>query len=188
MERIVRFSFGMLALCTLLGCASSSVPKPQSVTSADADFSTYDTFGWQTADGEASDKPPLTIVDSNVQAAIRAQLLARGYVENNDNPDFRVSYETRTYYVEKKKNPVSIGFGVGTFGGNVGSSVGASVPVGGGSEENAQEQLMIRALQPQSGKELWVGTSTSENKQGFDAAAVNKAVAATMEGFPAKGG
>lgn len=187
MNRILRNSAVILALCMLVGCASNAPPKPQSVTASDAEFDTYRTFGWDAGNKGGTGAAPTTILDTNIENAIREQLLAKGYVENNDNPDFLVSYTTKPYIFEKKSNPFSIGIGVGSFGNNVGSSVGATVPVGGGTKENMMQQLVIRALAPQSDKELWVGTSTSDTNQGFDAEAVKKAVDATMQGFPEKG-
>jgi hypothetical protein len=185
-NHIVRLSASILAACALLGCASSAPPKPESVTAAGVDLGAYHSFGWQTPGGQPTATPPSSILDTNVYNAIRAQLLAKGYVEADENPDFRISFAMQPYTVEKKSSPFSIGIGMGTFGNNVGGSVGASVPVGGGTEENTLQQLVIRAVAPQTSKELWVGTSAGDLKQGLDAAAVNKAVAATMKGFPAR--
>jgi hypothetical protein len=182
---VIRIATCFVVLCALLGCASSAPPKPQSVTAPGADIGSLHTFGWQSATGTATAAPPLSILDTNIYNAIRAQLIAKGYVEVDENPDFRISYATQPYAIEKKKSPFSIGIGVGTFGNHVGGSVGTSVGVGGGEDSTALQQLVIRALDQPSNKELWVGTSAGDLKQGLDAPAVQKAVAATMKGFPA---
>ncbi len=185
MNQLIRSPVYILVLCALLGCASNAPPKPQSVTAPGADISTLHTFGWQSATGQPTAAPPLSILDANIYNAIRAQLLAKGYVEAAENPDFRISYATQPYVIEKKSSPFSIGIGIGSFGNNVGGSVGTSVDVGGGDEEDTLQQLVIRVLDQPSNKELWVGTSAGDIKQGLDVNAVNKAVAATMNGFPA---
>jgi hypothetical protein len=171
----------MLALVlSLLGCTSSA-PKTDSMTAPGSDIPGYRTFGWASATAQA----PMTILDTNIHDAIRAQLLAKGYVEADEAPDFRVAFDVSSYETTKKSSPMRIGVGVGTWGGNVGGSVGTSVPVGGGGGEPAtQNRLTIRAVDAKSTKEVWVGTTTSDIKQGLDRNAVDQAVAATMKKFP----
>jgi hypothetical protein len=170
----------MLALLlSLLSCTSSG-PKTDSTTAPGADIPGYKTFGWSSATAQA----PTTILESNIHDAIRAQLLAKGYVEADDAPDFRVAFDVSSYETTKRSSPVRIGVGVGTWGGNVGGSVGTSVPVGGSGGESTTNRLTIRAVDAKSTKEVWVGTTTSDIKQGLDRSAVNQAVAATMKSFP----
>jgi hypothetical protein len=167
-------------LLTLLGCASSAPSKPDSMTAPGADIAGYKTFGWASAAAQA----PTTILDSNVHDAVRAQLLAKGYVETDTAPDFRVGFDVSAYDVKQKSSPVRIGIGVGSWGGNVGAGVGTSVPVGGGNSATSENRLTIRAVDSTSNKEVWIGTTTGDIKQGLDERAVKRAVAGTMQTFP----
>jgi Domain of unknown function (DUF4136) len=170
----------MLAvLLSLLGCESSA-PKTDSMTAPGSDVPGYTTFGWASTGAQA----PMTILDTNIHDAIRAQLLAKGYVEADEAPDFRVAFDVSAYETTKKSSPMRIGVGVGSWGGNVGGSVGTSVPVGGGGGEATTNRLTIRAVDAKSTKEVWVGTTISDIKQGLDRNAVDQAVAATLKSFP----
>jgi hypothetical protein len=171
------------------GCTSSA-PKPDSVTSPGSDIPAYSTFSWHAAAGSTgtTTAPPLSILDTNIHDAIRAQLIAKGYREVAESPDFIVAYDIAPYQVEKKSSsPVSIGIGVGSWGGNVGGGVGTSVGVGGGQgTDSTMNRLTIRAADAKTTKEVWMGTTAADIKQGLDASAVDKAVAGTMAGFPAR--
>ena len=88
---------------------------------------------------------------------------------------------------EKASNPVRIGVGMGSWGGNIGSEVSASVPIGSEGVTTTQEtRLTIRAVDQKSNREVWVGTTTGDIKQGLDAGVVEKAVAGMLDGFPAR--
>jgi len=175
-------------LFVLLGCASGGSPKRESVTAPGADIAAYETFGWQPAsESPGASQPPLSILDASIHDAIRAQLIQKGYREVADAPEFRISFETAAYIKEKVSNPVRIGVGVGSWGGNVGGGVSTSVPVGSEGVVSEQEtRLTIRAVDEKSNREVWVGSTAGEIREGSGAAAIEKAVAGTMEKFPAK--
>ena len=175
-------------LCVLLGCATGGSSKPESAIAPGADIAAYRSFGWESAGGSpATTDQPLSIRDANIQNAIRAQLTEKGYSEVEDRPDFRISYEAAAYMKEKTSNPVRIGIGVGSWGGNVGGGVGTSVPVGSQGVVTTQEsRLTIHAVDQKSNAEVWVGTTTGDIQQGLDAGAVDKAVAGMLAGFPAR--
>jgi len=156
--------------------------------SSGADIAGYTSFDWQSAsEGPSTSNPPLSIADANIHNAIRTQLIQKGYSEVEDEPDLRIRYETAAYMAEKVSNPVRIGIGVGSWGGNVGGGVSTSVPVGSQAVVSTQEtRLTIRAVDRTSNTEVWVGTATGDIKQGLDAGAVEEAVAGTLAGFPAK--
>jgi len=178
----------VVLLALLQGCTTSS-PKPDSVTAPGSDIPAFATFSWRSAGGAATTaSPPLSILDTNIHNAIRAQLVAKGYREVEDKPDFIVAYDVAPYEVEKKSSPpVQIGIGVGSWGGNVGAGVGTSVGVGGGhGTESTTNRLTIRAADATTSKEVWVGTAIADIKQGLDMSAVDKAVASTMASFPAR--
>ena len=75
------------------------------------------------------------MLDANIRAAIKAELTRRGYVEApaGTTPDLRIVYETAS--ADKiENNPVRVGVGVGSWGGNAGGSVDV------GSSEHPQLQ------------------------------------------------
>ena len=178
----------VVLLFVWLGCVGCATSKPESATAPGADLAAYASFGWQSAGGSSTaSRPPLSIQDANIYNAIRTQLIEKGYREVENQPDFLVGYETESYTTEKKTNPVRIGVGVGSWGGNVGGGVSTSVPVGPEGVVAAREtRLTIRAVDPKNNREVWVGTTTGGIQQGLDAGVVEKAVAGTMKKFPTR--
>jgi Domain of unknown function (DUF4136) len=184
MNMSIQRSVVIMLLSPLLGCASSAPPAPESMTAPGADIPAFVSFGWPEGSGNPAAE---TMLDANVRNAIRAQLVQKGYVEAAEQPDFRVSYQTTPFETEKKSNPIRIGIGVGTWGGNVGGGVGTSMDVGStGGQVTQNIRLTIRAVEQKANKEVWIGTTTENIKQGLDAGAVDTAVAGTMKGFPPK--
>jgi hypothetical protein len=179
---------GLAVLLVLLGCASGPW-RTESAAAPGADVAAYSSFGWLPRGDRSEDatEPPLSIPDANLRRAIRAQLVEKGYREVEENPDFRVGFETRAHVKEKASSPFRIGVGMGSWGGNVGGGVSTSVPVGSEGVTSTQEtRLTIRAVDPNSNREMWVGTATGDLQQGLDAGVVEKAVAGTLEHFPAR--
>jgi hypothetical protein len=178
-----------LLVSLALGCASSGRWQTESATAPGADLAGYASFAWLAAEaphGNAGEAP-LSIADANVRNAIRAQLIEKGYREIEANPDLRIGFETSTRARERTSEPVRIGVGVGSWGGNVGGAVDASVPVGSERVKTvAETRITIRALDPEDGRELWIGSATGEVREGLDADAVAKAVAAVLDDFPAR--
>jgi hypothetical protein len=177
-----------LLLTLALGCASGGRWQTESATAPGADLAGHASFGWLAAEGSrGGGEAPLSIADANVRNAIRAQLARKGYREVEANPDLRIGFETSTRAKEKTSEPVRIGVGVGSWGGNVGGAVDASVPVGSERVTTvAETRITIRAVDPEDGREVWVGTTTGEVREGLDAGAVEKAVAAVLDDFPAR--
>jgi hypothetical protein len=167
-----------LLLALLLGCAGAR-PKPDWATAPDADIAALATFGWETPAREA----PRTILAGQIREALAAELAEKGYVQSEDAPDLVIGYEIATQEAVQSKSPVTVGFGVGSWGSNVGGSVGASVPVGGKAEPRLENRVTIRAVDPQANRELWIGTTTTLD-QTADAKAVASAIAGVMKGFP----
>lgn len=168
-----------IALLTAFGCAGPE-SKPVWVEASDSNLSSSTTFGWESGDAE-----PIAIVDRNIRNAIRAQLLARGYQESTDNPDFLMDHETLEKDAVEHGNPVRIGIGVGSYGGSVGGRVGTSVDVGEKDKVVQQLRIAIRAIDPARDREIWAGTTTALSERP-DAAAVERAVTGVMAGFPAR--
>jgi hypothetical protein len=177
----VRVVLAVILLTALAGCAGSGKPRPVWASAPDADVATLSTF--HLAGPEEGQR--LTVLDTQVHTAIRAQLLAKGYVESPDAPDFVVAYRPVAYEARSGSSPLTIGIGMGTWGRNVGGSVGTSIPVGGQDDERVTHRLAVRAIDPGSERELWIGTTTSiEPPAATDV--VERAVAGVMQGFPAR--
>jgi hypothetical protein len=87
------FGFAGALLLVLLGCASGF--QTESAAAPGADIPAYASFGWLPAgDGsEGATEAPLAIAHANVHAAIRTQLVEKGYREVEVDPDFRIGFE-----------------------------------------------------------------------------------------------
>jgi hypothetical protein len=181
-------SAGVL-LFVAVGCASGGRWQTESATAPGADIAAYASFGWlpdRNGRGDASEAP-LSIRDANLRKAIRAQLVGKGYREVEANPDLRIGFETEARAKEQTTPPMRIGVGIGSWGGHVGTSVDASVPVGPERVTTvAEARLTIRAVDPKGNREVWIGSATGEVREGLDEGAVEKAVAAALDGFPAR--
>ena len=172
----------LTAMLALVACTSAP-PKPQSMRDPQADFAAYRTYGWQEAPQVNGQDAPLKLLDQNIRAAVAAELQKRGYAESATDPDLKIAYETASQQ-KIENSPVRIGVGVGNWGGNVGGSVGVSTP----SVRNFQEgTLVIHAIDSARNAEVWQGSISGKmNKGGVEAAAVQRAVAAAMQEFPAR--
>ena len=178
----VRFSTVVLLAAFLVGCASTpSEQKPEWTAASGVDITTNSKFWWI----DELRASPNTILDTQISGALRGQLKQKGYTEQPETPDMLISYETLELEIVKKANPMRIGFGMGSWGGNSGGSVGSSVDVSGDDEVRYQHQIVIRVVDAKSDQEIWIGTSTTFD-QTPDDATINNAVAGVMAGFPAR--
>jgi len=168
----------------LAGCATSP-PQAESMRDPQANFAAYQTFGWTSgADVDGADAP-LKLLDGNLRAAISAELQRRGYVAAPAGtvPDLRMTYETASEQ-KLENNPVRVGIGVGSWGGNIGGSVNVGSP----SVRNYQEgTLVVHAIDTARDAEVWQGrVSKKITKGSTEPAAVAQAVAIVMKDFPRK--
>jgi hypothetical protein len=183
--RAVLALLGMVALTVAAGgCASSSAPQPDSMRDPQADFAAYRTYGFDARSVDGADEP-LKLLDSNIRAAIGAELEKRGYTAApaGTTPDLRIAYETAS--ADKvENNPVRIGIGVGSWGGNVGGSVNVGSP----SIRNYKEgTLVVHAIDSARNAEVWQGrVSKKITKGSLEPAAIAAAVATAMKDFPAR--
>ena len=150
-----------------------------------ANFASYQTFGWNVGVNPGSDDAPLKLLDSNIRAAIANELKKRGYSEApaGVTPDLRIAYDTAS--ADKlENNPVRVGMGVGSWGGNVGGSVNVGSP----SVRNYKEgTLVVHAIDTARNAEVWQGrVSKKITKGSVEPAAIAQAVASAMEDFPAR--
>jgi hypothetical protein len=185
MNRGRRNLVGILALlaATLAAGCASAPPEPESMRDPGADFSIFRTFGWAPAPGVTEADAPLRLLDQNIRAAIAAEMKRRGYVESTESPDLRIAYDTASH--EKiESNPVRVGIGMGSWGGNFGGSVNVGSP----SVRNYQEgTLVIHAIDAGRNAEVWQGrVSARIGKGSLEPAAVTAAVSTAMRDFPAR--
>ena len=179
-----------LAGCALMvaglvaGCASTP-PAVTSMQDPQVDIGAFDTFGWVANDANGQ---PLSIVDSEVRAAITAGLKRKGYQEAaaGARPDLLLKYETGKAEVTKG-SPVSFGVGIGSFGGSGGVGVGTS---SGGSRTVTEGMLILSVVDTERNAEVWNGRVSRElGKNGTpNAALVREAVDELLRDFPAHDG
>ncbi len=172
----------LLALMLLSGCVTPP-PEPQSMRDPQANFAAYRTFGWAPAPGVTGGDAPLQLLDKNIRAAIATEMQRKGYTESQENPDLRIAYETAK--AEKvENNPVRVGIGVGSWGGNVGGSVNVGSP----SIRNFTEgTLVVHAVDAGKNAEVWNGSISGKLTKGsVEPAAIQHAVSTAMRDFPAR--
>lgn len=178
----IRHSLALVAALLLGGCASAP-PQPESVRDPNANWASYATYGWSPAPGVDGTDQPLLMLDQNIRRAIAAELRRRGYTESATDPDLRITYQTASKDVVES-NPVRVGVGVGSWGGNVGGSVNVGSP----SVRNYREgTLVIHAIDAARNAEVWQGRVSGRiGKSSLEPAAVAAAVATAMRDFPAR--
>lgn len=179
MNAIVRNATILVLVVLTSACAGLSRPKPEWSTAPGADLAAFSTFDW----GSGSGGKPQSVLYAQTRNALLRELEQRGYQESAQSPDFLVSYELVEHERGRRGSPVTIGIGMGTWGRRVGGHVGTSVGVGG--EPGESYRLVIRALDPDRTRELWIGATTSFELPA-DEAEVARVVAGAMRGFPAK--
>lgn len=172
----------LLAGLIAAGCAASP-PQPESMRDPSADFSSFTSFGWAPNPGADGTDQPLRILDQNIRDAIAGELRRRGYSEDDSSPDLRIAYETASA-TKIEDSPVRVGVGMGSWGGNFGSSVNVSSS----SVRNYQQgTLVIHAIDVARNVEVWQGRISSRlGKGSLEPAAVTAAVQAAMQDFPTR--
>jgi hypothetical protein len=175
---------GLLASALVAGCASPP-PQPETMRDPAANFAAYRTFGWTAGGATEATEAPVRLLDANLRAAISDVMKRKGYVEApvGTTPDLRLAFETAS--AEKiENNPVRVGVGMGSWGGNFGGSVSMGSP----SIRNYKEgTLVIHAIDNARNAEVWQGrVSGRVTKGSLEPAAINQAVAQAMADFPVR--
>jgi len=166
------------------GCAAPPKP-PETMRDPSVNFTNFKTFGWTAGGTVDAGDAPLKLLDANIRAAIVDVMQRKGYVEApaGTTPDLRIAYETAS--ADKiENNPVRIGIGVGSWGGNVGGSVNVGSP----SIRNFTEgTLVVHAIDTARNAEVWQGRVSGKMTRGsLEPAAINQAVAQAMADFPVR--
>jgi len=181
---ILAIALAATAAGLVAGCASPP-PKPETMRDPSVNFANFRTFGWTAGGAVDAGDAPLKLLDANIRAAIADAMKRKGYVEAaaDATPDLRMAYETAS--AEKvESNPVRIGIGVGSWGGNMGGSVSMGSP----SVRNFTEgTLVVHAVDTARNAEVWQGRVSGKVTRGsVEPAAINQAVAQAMADFPVR--
>ena len=183
--RLVRAVVIAAAVVGLVAGCASPPPQPETMRDPSVNFTNFKTFGWTTGDTVDAGDAPLKLLDANIRAAIVDVMKRKGYAEApaGTTPDLRIAYETAS--ADKiENNPVRIGIGVGSWGGNVGGSVNVGSP----SIRNFTEgTLVVHAIDTARNAEVWQGRVSGKMTKGsLEPAAINQAVAQAMADFPVR--
>jgi hypothetical protein len=165
---------GALAVAFAAGCATA--PRMH-VDTADLAV-TCDTFGW------LEDDRATTIAEQRLRNEVTQILQGKGYQKVEASPDCRVAAGIFTGV--QQRSPASVGLGAGRWGGNVGGSVGVSLPVGGGARTTGN--LAIDVIDVERNAEVWRGTLEGAFRTAEPGAdEVAAAVAQLLAEFPDRG-
>jgi hypothetical protein len=135
-------------------------------------------FAWLETD------QPASIAEQRVRAEAMRALAAKGYVEDSESPDCLVSGVI--YTGARPAPPASVGVGAGRWGGSFGTSIGVSVPVGGGTRIIGN--LAIDVIDTERNAQLWRGTLEGAFRTPEPTSdEVGAAVRRVLESFPARG-
>jgi len=176
----------LLAAAVLLGGCASPPPPVFSMQNPQANFSGFTTFGWRNAEDAQGGGQPISIVDTDIRAAITSELQRKGYTEAvaGANPDLMLHYETAAAET-LKANPVRVGFGMGGAGANGAAGVGVSSP----SHKSVREgTLVLSVIDPLRNAEVWNGRVSREIGKGGrpNTALIQSAVGELLKGFPSR--
>jgi hypothetical protein len=174
-----------LAAASLIAGCTSTPAAPQSMRDPQANFTAYETFALTTGAGADQAAPSVSLVEGYIRNAITGEMKRKGYVEAaaGATPDVRVEYEAAK--AEKlKNNPFRIGVGVGSYGSNVGGSVGVASP----SVKNVTEgTLVVHVIESARNAEVWRGTASRElGKGNIEQAQVDAVVVELLADLPAR--
>lgn len=137
------------------------------------------TFAWL-----ETPEQPASLAEQRVRSEVMNTLAAKGYTEDEATPDCYV--HGAIFTGARPRSPVSVGLGAGRWGGNVGGSVGVSMPVGGGAKTFGS--LAIDVIDAARNAEVWRGTleaAFATPEPGSDEIA--GAVRQVLEAFPRAG-
>jgi hypothetical protein len=183
--RLVRAVAVAAAVTGLVAGCASQPAKPETMRDPSVNFTNFQTFGWTAGGAVDTGDAPLKLLDANIRAAIVDAMKRKGYVEApaGATPDLRIAYETAS--ADKiENNPVRVGIGIGSWGGNVGGSVNVGSP----SVRNFTEgTLVVHAIDTSRNAEVWQGRVSGKMTKGsLEPSAINQAVAQAMADFPVR--
>ena len=171
----------VLTVTALIAGCTTAPAEPKSMIDEQANFASYETFGWLEYEGAE----PLSIVDTRIRAAITAEMLRKGYVEALAGATADLLLDYQAARAEKvKSKPFSIGIGVGSYG----SSGGGSISTRTSSVENVIEgSLVINAVDSARNAEVWRSAVSRElGNEPADSDIIQEVVTEVFGDFPSR--
>ncbi|MCK8043850.1 DUF4136 domain-containing protein [Shewanella sp. 1CM18E] len=168
----------LISLPLVLLSACSSTPKNDYDLSYD--FASLKSFSQVTP---PANNDPLSA--SRIQLAIETALASQGFIKQDTNPDFNVTYGFKVED-KPKDSGFSIGLGTGSWGSSGGASIGTSVDVPVGSDTAKIQTIQIDIIDPETNKLVWRGSDKFTFDDGGQAKAeeTNATVAKILAQFP----
>jgi hypothetical protein len=173
---------GVAVLVALAACESA--PKVRVDKDANTNFAAYKTFGWFATEAKEGAQPLDSLVSQRVRGAILATMQSKGYVLDEANPNFQISYVLHIHE-RPKDSGMRIGVGAGGGTGNAGGSVGLSIPVGKRTETVAA--LTLDIVDPMRKAQVWTAAYQLPLKQqDLSDEEAKKLVDTVLEKYPAR--
>ncbi|WP_394493984.1 DUF4136 domain-containing protein [Shewanella sp. ENK2] len=154
-----RYMMLFTMLLCLGACQSTNV---QSDYDTKYDFSDLKTFHFIDTPDQGD---PLSA--ERIRANILSTLTAKGFVEQQENSDFTVSYGFLTKD-KPKSSGLSIGLGTGTSGSHGGVGVGTSMGIPIGSDSAKIQVIQVDIIDAKENRLIWRGTDEFDFESGGD--------------------
>lgn len=178
------------AVALLAGCTGTPRPGPVDVTRFH--------LGSAIAGGSVAVEPMATNqrVSPEYQTyadAVAAELARLGYAPAAGEASayiVGVSFQRTSRGTVRKRPPITIGIGGGSFGGNVGVGGGASFGIGGGTAELIATELWVQLRRRGDNTVVWEGRAITEAISGSDGMepVAERLARALFKGFPGESG
>jgi PBP1b-binding outer membrane lipoprotein LpoB len=177
---IISFLYSLLAAC-------SAKPTLKVDVNPDIDFKQYNTYQFSTKTDVSVDANPIMI--NRIQTAINTNLLAKGFIKNDESSKTVADITIEvTFNTKEKQNNSSLSIGLGTsrMGGNSSSSIGInkSVPING----SADTVTTIVINMNDKNHAIWHGSDSYEGEGNLTGEetdqAVNTVVTSLLSNFP----
>ena len=167
-----------LALGGLSGCAST--PTVTAEQAPGVDLSTYPTFAFfEPFDLEREGYG--TFAGERARAVLRAEMEARGYRLDPENPAVRLNLIAAPPERERGSSNFSVGLGLGFGGGSTRGSLGVGVPIGGAGSRSPSRYpgaVAVDVVEVAGKRVVWSGSvdvaraGRDGERQAFEAALV----------------
>lgn len=178
--------FAGLVFAGLPGCATT--PTVTAEQAAGADVTAYSSFAFfEPFDLEREGYG--TFTGERVRAVVRAEMEARGYRLDPENPALRINVIAAPSEGRGAAN-FSLGLGVGVGGGNTRGGLGVGIPLGGGSRERSRlpGALAIDVVDTAQRRVVWTGSvDLPRTRRGGEREALEASLVRVMAAMPRRG-
>jgi hypothetical protein len=186
---VLRFLPITLVAALLAGCATTPSAGPVDVTRFHLGAPALATVRVEPLTAYAGVSPE----DQTYVGAVSGELARLGFAPSGDTASTyvaQVSYKRNSQGTVRKRAPVTIGIGGGSFGGNVGVGGGASFGIGGGSARLIETELAVQLKRRGDNTIVWEGRAITQALGQKDEAFVTpqRLAQALFKGFPGESG